>query len=65
MKVEWAWLKAVLLFFGLILKGLAVSEPLPFDWGTAVKAVSSILWAAFDGAFLYLLKPPTEQNIEP
>lgn len=59
--VQWAWVKAVLLFCGLLCKGLAISEPLPFGWGAAAQAVAGIIWPAFDGAFFWLLVPPTEK----
>jgi hypothetical protein len=62
--IQWAWPKAVLLFLGLICKGLATSEPLPFWWGTATKAIAGILWPAIDGAFFWLLTPP-KQSSEP
>jgi hypothetical protein len=62
MKVEWAGWKAGLLFVGLILKGLALQEPLPFEWGVQAKAVAGITWPAFDGSFLWLLKPPTQKE---
>lgn len=58
--IEWAWLKACLLFIGLIGKSLAFGEPLPFWWGHAAQAVAGIVWPAFDGAFLWLLRGPTD-----
>lgn len=58
MKVYWGKWKAVLLFLGLIAKGVALGDPLPFYWGKAAKAVSAVIWGAFDGAFLWLLTPP-------
>lgn len=62
MRIEWAKIKAVLLFFGLLVKGLAFAEPLPFEFGPAIKAGASILWVAIDGAFFWLLKPPSERE---
>jgi hypothetical protein len=64
MRVQWAWIKALLLFLGLLCKGLAISDPLPFAWGVAAKAVAAIVWIAFDGAFMWLLTPPTEPTPE-
>lgn len=65
MRIEWGWIKAMLLFLGLLCKGLAISDPLPFSWGIAGKAVAGIIWPAFDGAFFWLLKPPTQRNDTP
>lgn len=59
-RIQWAWQKAVLLFLGLLCKGLALAEPLPFSWGIAAKAIAGIVWMAFDGAFMWLLTPPAE-----
>lgn len=64
MSVEWPLQKAGLLFVGLLLKGVATAEPLPFAWGATAKAVAGIVWPAFDGAFLWLLRPPTQQAEE-
>jgi hypothetical protein len=61
MKIDWGWPKAVLLFFGLIAKGLSVNEPLPIPAGELIKTVSNVLWIAFDGAFLWLLQPPKQK----
>lgn len=62
-QIQWAWAKAALLFIGLIFKGLAMStEPLPFWWGVEAQCVAVIVWPAFDGAFLWLLQPPTEKH---
>jgi len=64
-KVEWAMPKAFLLFGGLIFKGLAFSEqPLPFSWGPGLKAISMIVWPAFDGSLFWLLKPPVQEKSE-
>jgi hypothetical protein len=60
-----AMLKAILLFLGLITKGLAISDPLPFSWGIPAKAVSGIIWPAFDGSLLWLLTPPTLKKETP
>jgi hypothetical protein len=57
MKIEWPLWKAFFLFFGLILKGIAVSDSFPYP---DIKLYAGILWIAFDGAFLWLLQPPKE-----
>lgn len=62
MKVEWGLLKGVLLFLGLLTKSLATLDPLPFPWGDQVKAISAVIWPAFDGAFMWLLKPPKQKE---
>lgn len=64
-KIQWAWPKATLLFLGLICKGLASGEPLPFWWGVPAKAIAGILWPAIDGAFFWLLTPPKQTTTEP
>lgn len=61
-KPEWGNAKAALLFCGLIAKGLAMTEPLPFNGGIQIKAVAQILWVAFDGAFMWLLQPPKQEE---
>jgi hypothetical protein len=62
MNVEWGDQKRWLLFWGLVAKGIAFSDELPFQpGGMILKWVANIVWMAFDGAFLYLLKPPAEQ----
>jgi hypothetical protein len=58
LRVDWAWPKAVLLFVGLLLKGLAMGDPLAIEYGPLIKQISSVVWMAFDGAFLWLLAPP-------
>lgn len=62
MRVEWGLAKAVLLFCGLLAKGLALGPALPFVWGETAKTVSKIVWPAFDGAFMWLLQPPTKRK---
>ena len=59
--IQWAWQKAALLFLGLIAKGIADRDPLPFGWGVGLKAICGVLWFAFEGAFLWLLTPPSQQ----
>lgn len=62
-RVEWPLQKASLLFLGLCAKGIAFApEPLPFYWGDQARAVCGILWLAFDGSFVYLLKPPSQKD---
>jgi hypothetical protein len=56
--IDWGRAKAALLFFGLICKGMALGEALPFSWGPAAKAVAAVIWPAFDGLFAWLLTPP-------
>lgn len=60
--IQWGRVKAVLLFLGLCAKGLAASDPLPFWFGVGAKAVAAIIWPAFDGAFMWLLTPPTPRG---
>lgn len=62
MTVQWGPAKAVLLFLGLICKGLAIAEPLPVPCGDLVKGVAGVVWVAFDGAFMWLLQPPVPRN---
>lgn len=62
MKVEWGWVKAILVFGGLVCKGLALQEPLSFEWGVMVHEVAGVIWPAFDGAFMWLLRPPSQEG---
>lgn len=63
---HWTWVKSLLLFFGLLCKSLAFSDPLPIHAGVLLKAISGIVWVAFDGSLLWLLKPPfsIEENTD-
>jgi len=57
---HWQWLQALLMFLGLLCKGLAISDPLPIPGGAAVKGFAAVIWVAFDGSFFWLLKSPKE-----
>jgi hypothetical protein len=65
MTVEWGWQKAVLLFLGLLTKALAANPPLPVAHGELIQVLSQKVWFAFDGAFLYLLRPPAQKKESP
>lgn len=61
-QVDWGFTKATLLFLGLVTFELSNHAPLSFSFGLQLKEACEVMWPAFSGSFIYLLKPPTQKK---